>query len=611
MITKCSIFKIAVFAAAFFCSFWVQAQLVEFGAVQHRKITTSDNPRESFRLKSTNSIPFWDDFSQGLDTLKWSIEGASYTETIGLSAPSIGMVLLDGVDQNGRPYSATQIDQGETDSLTSAPFDLSGLTAQESETLFLSFFWQAGGRAELPDENDQLTLQVKGPEGNWISIWTQNGGVDLDREIFSQEIIRILPVWQSGDFQFRFFANGRQSGPFDSWLIDYVYLNSNRSESDLFYMDRALSRPNKLHLGDYAAYPLALLENNQEDMWSRISNEFNNLENRFRSMEYSISITDPSGQTFTPINSNTPFNPVPNALERRSFESLEFDDLPVPDMETGLQVKTFLTTGDGPLYRVSDRDTTFFEEVNFAQNDTVTSEFKLMDYFAYDRGEADYSAGINQRSGQLAIKYNSPEEVYLKGISIAFTNPRQANQAVDIQVWKELDRDPIFIREELIPEFDPGQSYAYYSLDTNIVVDGEFYIGYTQYSNDFIHVGLDKTNEQGDKLYYNVVGEWVQNEEVNGALMIRPHISLERPFEESESPEEPLSIYPNPVESYLNIEGTFSELRVFDSFGREIFLEHQLSDKGEIVNFIGQRPGIYVLNLTTEQGMRSHRILVQ
>ncbi|UZD23226.1 T9SS type A sorting domain-containing protein [Algoriphagus halophytocola] len=611
MITKCSIFKTAVFTAAFLSAFWAQAQLVELGAVQHQKIASSSIPKAGLRLHTTNSLPFWDDFSQGLDTLKWTIAGASYTETIGLSAPSVGMVLLDGVDQNGTPYSLTQIDQGETDSLTSAPFDLSGLSDQESETLYLSFFWQAGGRAELPDENDQLTLQVKDPEGNWISIWTQFGGVALDRENFKQEIVRILPIWQSEDFQFRFFANGRQSGPFDSWLIDYVYLNSNRSEADLFYLDRSLTQPNRLRLGDFAAYPLALLENNQEEMWGSISNEFNNLENRFRSMEYSMSITDPSSQTFTPINSNTPFNPVPNALERRSFESLEFTEIPVPAKATSLQIRTFLTSGDGPLFSVEEQDTSFYAGVNFAQNDTVVSEFKLMDFFAYDRGQADYAAGINQRSGQLAIKYETPEEVYIKGISIEFTNPRQANQAVDIQVWKELDQDPIFIREELIPEFDPDQSYAYYSLDTNLSVNGAFYIGFTQYSNDFIHVGLDKTNEQGDKLYYNVVGEWVQNEEVNGALMIRPHVSLQPEFEETENPEEPLSIYPNPVESYLNIEGVFSEIRVFDSFGREIFLEHQLSDKGEIVNFNGQRPGIYVLNLTTEKGMKSYRILVQ
>ena len=93
--------------------------------------------------------------------------------------------------------------------------------------------------------------------------------------------------------------------------------------------------------------------------------------------------------------------------------------------------------------------------------------------------------------------------------------------------------------------------------------------------------------------------------------MIRPHISISSPFEESVAPDQDLLIYPNPVETLLNLEGKFSEVRVYDSFGREIFLEHQLSSKGEIVNFIGQRPGVYVVNLTTDAGMKSYRILVK
>src|SRR5690606_15923651 len=105
----------------------------------------------------------------------------------------------------------------------------------------------------------------------------------------------------------------------------------------------------------------------------------------------------------------------------------------------------------------------------------------------------------------------------------------------------------------------------------------------------------DKVNDTGDKLFYNVVGTWVQNEEIRGSLMIRPHISMDAPFEEVPAEEGGIRIYPNPVETLLNLEGEFSEARVFDSFGREIFLERQLSSKGEIVNFNGQRPGIYVL----------------
>ncbi|MEB2780658.1 T9SS type A sorting domain-containing protein [Algoriphagus sp. C2-6-M1] len=596
---------------ALFISTMAHGQVVEFAPIQHFKIKSHTLSEVNSRISQGNSLPFWDDFSQGIDTLKWTAEGASYTATIGLNASSIGMILLDGVDANGVPYSLSQRDQGDTDYLTSKPFDLSSLSTSDSESLYLSFFWQAAGRAELPDESDQLTLQVLTSEGSWMTIWSQLGGVGLDTEVFTQEIIQILPAWQHAAFQFRFFAEGRQSGPFDSWLLDYIYLNDGRSTSDLAYRDRSLTRTNELRIGDYGAYPFVLLEGHQKGLWSTVVNEFYNLENRFRAMEYSIVINDSSTMIPSPVNLNTPFNPVPNALERRVFESRKIEEIPVPKNETSLEIISSITSGDGLLYEVVSGDTTYFASVNYELNDTVKTSLPLLDYFAYDNGSADYAAGINQRSGQLAVQYNTPEEVYLKGISINFTNPMQANQAVDINVWKDLDEDPIFTREDLIAVKEAGKEFLYYSLDTNIRVDGDFYIGFTQFTNDFIHVGLDKVNDSGDKLFYNVVGAWAQNTEVHGSLMIRPHISMVAPFNVAAAPEQSIRIYPNPVETLLYLEGRFSEASVFDSFGREFFLERQLSSKGEIVNFIGQRPGLYVINLTTEDGMQSYRILVK
>lgn len=592
-------------------SFVARAQFVEFASIPLQKFAPTANGLLVARTQNTNQIPFWDDFSTGIDTLKWIVQGSSYTETIGLNAPSIGMILLDGSDANGKPYSFSISDQGESDYLISKPFDLSGILPINNESLFLSFFWQAGGRAELPDENDRLSLEILNREGNWLPIWGQQGGDNNKREVFSQEIIRILPQWQHPGFQFRFVSKGRKAGPFDSWLIDYVYLNTKRTQSNLTYPDRTLTRINNLRFGDFGAFPHALLKGNQTGNWSLIRNEFLNLENRFRAMEYSIKIEETETGLVIPVNSNTPFNPVPNALERRTFQSREFSELAVPKEETILKVTTTLTSGDKPLFVVKQGDSTFFESVNYRLNDAVSTLFPLLDFFAYDNGSADYAAGINQRSGNLAVKYDSPENVYLKGISINFTNPNQIDQAIDIMVWDELDKDPIFTRKELIAFPEEGEDFLYFSLDTNIRVNGEFYIGFTQFTDDFIHVGLDKTNDQGDKIFYNVVGKWAQNKEVAGSLMIRPHVSLAAPFEESEVPGNSLRIYPNPSQGILNVEGKFSHLRLFDSFGREIFPQRELTSQGETVNFISNKPGIYLLNLVTEAGPESFRILVK
>lgn len=585
------------------------AQFVEIAPIHHQKFVSTKNTSSS-RLQNVNSLPFWDDFSQGIDTLKWTLAGASYTETIAENAPSLGAILFNGVDQNGRPYSLQIGDQGESDFLTSKPFDLSLLSGSEKESLYLSFFWQAGGKAEAPDTNDRLTLQVLNTSGEWITIWDQSGGSELDRTIFTQEIVKIESTWQHEGFQFRFLSNGRQAGPFDSWLLDYVYLNFNRDENDLTYRDRALTQPNQVNFGEYSAYPLELLQTDQTGLWSQIQNEFVNLEDRFRAMEYSIQVEDSLGNLILVVNENTPFNPVPNSLERRTFLSNEFDEVPVPLEETDLILSTSLTSGDGFLFEIQNGDTTSYNSVDYRLNDTIKTSFPIRDFFAYDNGSADYSAGINQRSGQIAVQFSSPEPVYIKGISINFTNANQANQPVDIVVWDEIDRRPIFSKESLIPEKVPGQDFSFYALDTNIRVSGEFFIGFTQFSNDFIHVGLDKVNDRSSKIFYNVGGGWVQNEDVKGSLMIRPHVSLAAPFEESEAPGSGFRIYPNPVVDRLFVEGEFDEIAIFDSFGRQILLPKEKTNTGEIVNFMGQRPGVYVINLFSSSGSNSFRILV-
>lgn len=586
------------------------AQFVEIAPIHKQKFTSNTETSTSGRIQNINSLPFWDDFSTGIDTLKWTTRGSSYTETIAQNPPSFGSVLFNGVDQNGRPYSNQIGDQGETDFLTSKPFNLSSLSNSEKESLYLSFFWQAGGKAEAPDSNDRFTLQILNQAGEWITVWFQNGGNDLNRTTFTQEIIKILPEWQHSSFQFRFFSRGRQIGPFDSWLLDYVYLNSNRNQNDLTYRDRALTQTNQVNFGDYSAYPLELLKTDQKGLWSRIQNQFLNLENRFRAMEYSIQIEDNLGNPLVIVNDDTPFNPVPNSLERRTFLSREFDNIPIPLEEIDIIITTSLTSGDGFLFTIQNGDTIRSNSVDYRINDTIKTSFPIRDFFAYDNGSADYSAGINQRSGQLAVQYDSPEPVFIKGISINFTNASQANQPIDIVIWDEIDRRPIFSKESLIPEKVPGQDFSYYALDTNIRVSGEFFVGFTQFSNEFIHVGLDKVNDQGSKIYYNVGGGWVQNEDVKGSLMIRPHVSLAAPFEQSQAPPSNYRIFPNPAINRVMIEGKFSEILIFDSFGRQILLPRERTDEGEIVNFEGQRPGVYVINLITEVGSKSFRILV-
>ena len=587
------------------------AQFVTFGPA-HR-LTSMGNPSSSPEARQAASapIPFWDDFSKGIQASRWIAKGASYTESIGNKAPSLGMALFNGVDEKGRSYSLQEKDQGESDYLTSIPLDLSGIDVAQQTSLFLSFYWQAGGKAEVPDSNDRLTLQILTPAGTWLTVWEKRGGETLDRTRFAQEIISIRPEWQHANFQFRFFSNGRQSGPFDSWLVDYVYLNTRRTATDLSYPDRALTVPTTVRLGDYGAYPWELLQKHQKGNWSTAKSEFQNLENRFKAMEYSVTLRDSSGTNLLPINSTTPFNPVPNALERRAIVSRTFTEIPLPSKAGDVFFETSLITGDGLLTSINGTDTTRYTQVDFRANDQVRTKFPVRDFFAYDQGAADYTAGINQRSGQLAVAYKTPEPVFLTGISIDFNNARQANQVLDLVIWSALDKKPLHTEEVVIPTKESGQDIHFFSLKESVPVSGTFYVGFTQFTNDFLQVGLDKTQNFGDRIYFNVGGGWVQNKDVIGALLIRPHVSLSGKAGGNLIPENTLKVYPNPAIEEVRVEGKFTHLQVLDSYGREITLPRMAGNTGEVLNFKDQQPGLYLIKVVHDLGISSFRILVK
>lgn len=581
------------------------AQFVEFQTLPQNRYKTHSFDSKKLRIQEGNLFPFWDDFSQGLDTTAWKFDGAQYSETMGNSAPSLGVIALDGSDENGTPYSREIRDQGVADQITSSVFDLSEFEENEVE---LSFFWQAGGKAELPDENDRLILQFLDADSLWTTVWTANGGIDLDPARFTSEKIDIESVFLHERFQFRFFNEARLSGPFDTWLIDYILLAPRSSSAEFSVSDRALTQPNEFLIGPFGAIPFFMLDSFSQEDLPQVRNEFNNLENRFRAMEYSIFFGQ--SQNLIPINQNTPFNPVPNAQERRVFSSQELSDIPSVENEGDVEILSFLTTGDREFFTINGTDTTFYSHIDFRTNDTVQSFYPMRDYLTYDTGNPDYAAGINQRAGELVVRYEISQEAFISGVSMKFTNAIQANLPIDILVYEDLDEAPVYRRETLIPTLSGSDSLTYFPLDTNIRLEGEFYVGFAQFTNEFIHIGLDKSNDQRQEIFYNVRGAWAQNEEVSGALMIRAHLSAEAPFDNAENPESELVIYPNPVNSNLRVEAEILYTKIYDSFGREILAPREETSFGEIINFTGQKSGIYVLHVMTPSGLKTKRIIV-
>ncbi len=564
------------------------------------------------------TLPFWDDFSSGLirEDL-WESRGVLASMTLGINPPSIGVCYLDGVDEKGEAYSRELLENGEGDRLTSMPIDLSGLSGDEAGTVFLSFFWQAAGRGEMPDNNDQLELHFMNEEGEWEMVWQVIGGDEEVTTDFTQEIIQVSEEFHHEQFRFRFMHIGRLSGPFDTWVLDYIYLDKNRNSSDLFYEDRTLTQLPSSPFGKYGAVPLFELSRKAEEYLGPITGQFKNLSNRFRAMEFTVQLRNlQTGALIQNLNVNTPLNPVPQAGERRSFESLTLqEDIEWEEEDPfDLEALMYLSTGDRyKVESINGRDTVFNFSMDYKVNDTVRFVMPVRDFLAYDNGSVDYSAGINQRSGMLALRYEIATPVYIKGISINFTNFMQRGRSIELMVWDSLGQDPVYRREVLIPEVEDIAEFAYFSLGSNIRVSGRFYIGFMQFTNDFIYVGLDKSSDSGEDIFYNVSGAWQQNDEVSGNLMMRPHLSINEVVEEPEEElEEEVRAFPNPVVDRLYLEASeLDELGVYDFQGRRIEARIEDYEKGKIIHFEDRQKGIYLIRYRRKDKVRSVRILVK
>jgi hypothetical protein len=269
----------------------------------------------------------------------------------------------------------------------------------------------------------------------------------------------------------------------------------------------------------------------------------------------------------------------------------------------------FLSAGDTFMEAGAGEAQTF--NVDFRVNDTSKVVIPFRDYYAYDNGTADYAAGINQRGGMLALSFELSTPAYLSGVSIQFVNAAQRNNAIELMVWDSIANEPLYKKEILIPDDAGIGSFSFFPLDTNVLVKDHFFIGFTQFSNDYIYIGLDKSGNTGDKIFYNVLGAWQQNDVVRGNLMMRPHLSLNPVVKETELSAVELLLYPNPVTERLYIMGEVDEIAVFDFQGRLINIPQEVDKDGKILNFTESQKGMYLINMVKNGQPLTRRIIVK
>ena len=555
-------------------------------------------------------LPFWDDFSNTQytpDSSKWvGSSGVKVSHSLGIAPPSIGTVVFDGVDSQGAPYNTGSIGNGPADSLTSTLLDLSALPTSQANSVYLSFFWQLKGNGEQPDREDSLALQFKNESGEWSTFWSVTGSTNNEIPTFRQEIVQIPSDLHHDHFQFRFVSFTNLSGAFDTWLVDYIYMNANRHSGDTAYVDRAIANHPTSLISPYTAMPTEQFFINPVDYLIATPLEVYNLNTFIHAIQHSAVVRDTlsnsliqvlndetaSGSLAIPFGTSTYVSAIPNPV---NFPT----DVDALHLETTYSIKT----GDDFFAEVNGTDTVFNQKIDYRSNDTVRSITVIDDYFAYDDHEPDFAAGINQNGGKLAYQFVAETRALLTHVDINFPFTQQAGQPIEVMVWESLnDHADSAMFQGTYSVLAPSEigALSAYELDTPIFVQDTFYIGFEQGTNEFLGVGLDKNTDSGDKMFFNVDGTWRQNEYVQGSFLMRPRFdkTIAANFiPDNTSNVTAPGIFPNPSQGVISIRGAFDQMKVYDHRGLKVSFSMTHENDQTNIDLSGNPKGIYLLQV--------------
>lgn len=597
-----------------------------------------DNKKQT-SLKSANdtiNLPLIEDFAKTVgypDDSLWSDEEAYINYQFPKNAPSIGVATMDAINREGLLHPNNNDSGFLADSLTSNPIKLA---FSESDSIYISFYYQPGGLGDTPEPGDSLILQFYNNKKNkWNSIWQTSynkeeselvevyipeqdtNTINTNQEGNSRFWPAILPVrdsiYRTKNFRFRFINYASVSGTntvpsivgnVDHWNIDFLRLDTGRYAQDTTINDIAFTKYLDPLLINYNAIPWNHFSvANTYEMKDIISITYKNLGDEVWNISREFSITDLWGPEGTFAFTGGTGDNIPPYTKEEYQRNLNYI-FPDNDMDSAkFEVESYLVTD------------TASERAPYRWNDTIKYFQEFYNYYAYDDGIAENGYGLlgqGSASAQVAIKFHNYKEDTLQGLQMYFNQTKDsANQNYfKILIWENSNGKPgkiIHSEDNFLPNFQDSvnqfSNYIFYNKP--IIPEGDFFVGYQKFTNQMMNVGLDLNNINNDKTYYNLDGTW-RGSEIEGTLMIRPvfgkyleptehEITNINPGEKSYE----LTLYPNPANYHINVKTNIKRGRytIFNIVGKKI-KEGILSSDNERINISGIEEGIYILQVT-------------
>jgi len=582
--------------------------------LQH-SIATSKKSAHATKL----DLPVFDDFSNTYispDTSTWSDAYAFVNNHFCIDPVSNGVATLDALDENGSiyPHAVLSPSTFEADVLTSRAIRLD---YPASDSIYLSFLYQPGGLCDLPEEQDSLMVDFFAPDSaRWINVWSIPGS---ELKPFRHAMI---PVTDSSflvdGFRFRF--RNRASLPrsndypdwrsnVDYWHVDYIRLHGNRFATDTLIRDVAFNTPLSTMLKDLTSLPWSHFKDAYNTViYPFVSGRYKNNDTITRNVTRSLIITEPA-------YGNSPPPGVPTAQDLPGTQDTV--------VNYGFIYPFDFDRGESALLRFKAALRT--DEFDPKVNDTVVHEQLFKDFYAYDDGTAEAGYGLRgsgSADGVVALRYNSFTPDFLGGVYISFN---QANDSLNLGyyfnlvVWDDAEGQPGSIIWEDDNEYKvayPGSypGFVKYEFSEPVPVDGPFYVGWRQYNQYMLNVGLDLNNRPASPvMFYNIQGIW-QVSEAPGVMMLRPFLYDETSgLENAATASTPMLLYPNPAKDRIyfqlppSSDGAGLRIEIIDASGRMI---RQLISHSNSMDISDIKEGIYYIRAVSGSRIYHSKLVI-
>lgn len=601
------------FFLGFLCLNIVSAQ--EMLAPLPGNVLLKDGPKKSAAKRMALNLPFADDFNQTSyypDPARWEDNFVFINNGFPILPPSVGVATFDGLNPLGKPYSDFNNSFGEADKLTSLPIDLSPY--QETDNIYLSFYWQAGGLGDRPDPaRDYMVVEFLNSDLEWVEQLKINAPVNVNN--FEQSFISVLNAFIHEQFQFRFVAHGNLAGSTDHWNIDYVLLDRNRNPAfESSVSDLAFTQGNGRYFKTYYQMPFKHFypELLNDTLSVKVKNNFLN----------TVDIVD--NYTVKNLSSG-------NTIRTYNGPSIDIASLQVLTYDyPRLDLSSVEPTSDTTEIEIRYYFETSAENTSppfVRANNELTEKITFGNAFAYDDGSAERAYRlINYDFGKIAVKFHATVPDTLRAVRVFFPDfPNYTTSSKDpffnIAVYKSLDsisgeNDEVLYRETFlkksdfhVPEGEIFNGYAYYTFkpDLNngkdyLIVNGDFYLAVEHEKNNDVDVGFDMNNPNQQHMWYNVGYGWYASQYPGSiminALMGKPLDGRFTSVRERKQASVTMKVYPNPTTDILQLQAETAEVfyyRIYNISGTQILSGQAQQSASIAVRELS--PGMYILQI--------------